>query len=558
MGLQDIKVTFVNVNDGIVEVHAESKNNIAICPKCHSITQDIHDYRIQTYEHLYICGKATIIHLVVKRYVCSCDLDHPFDESFLFIRKYQRQTVPFEKYIFELCHKNTIKNVAKLVQMSENKIQRIYNYYAKIQNSEKCKEPFIFLGIDDIAKSKGHKYYTVIYNHETGEVVALIDGRTKEDVVNYITKNFTKEQRERVLAVSLDMSKTYAAAILECFPNAAPVTDRFHISQALHVAVDNARKHIQNKIRKDEGDTKKVFGIRWSILKNQEDLTAKEMSLLEDVCNHYPKLMTCYELKEEFKGEDKIGLLTYGLGEGCDISARNINYYRDGLKLDIIFPDGNAARGIRSNLIGGYNVYNILAAVSAAYALSATEDSIVSGIESLANVPGRVEKINIANAMSPLICVDYAHTDDALKRVLSALRNISVGRLISVFGCGGDRDKGKRPLMGMHSTDIADISIITSDNPRSEDPLSIIREIEAGIKKGLFVDKGKLKDKENGHVYTIEEDRANAIRLALSVASEEDVVLVAGKGHEDYMIVKENRFHFSDKEEILKYYENRI
>ena len=264
------------------------------------------------------------------------------------------------------------------------------------------------------------------------------------------------------------------------------------------------------------------------------------------------------ELKEEFKGEDKIGLLTYGLGEDCDISAGNINYYRDGLELDIIFPDGNAARGIRSNLIGRYNVYNILAAVSAAYALSATEDSIVSGIESLANVPGRVEKINIANAVSPLICVDYAHTDDALKRVLSALRNISGGRLISVFGCGGDRDKGKRPLMGMHSTDIADISIITSDNPRSEDPLSIIREIEAGIKKGLFVDKEKLKGKENGHVYTIEEDRANAIRLALSVASEEDVVLVAGKGHEDYMLVKENRFHFSDKEEILKYYENRI
>jgi len=270
------------------------------------------------------------------------------------------------------------------------------------------------------------------------------------------------------------------------------------------------------------------------------------------------------ELKEEFGGKDEIGLLAYGLDEDCDISAKNINYYRDGLKLDIIFPDGNTAKGIRSNLIGGYNVYNILAAVSAAYALSASEGSIVSGIESLENVPGRVEKINTGNARSPLICVDYAHTDDALKRVLSSLRNIiSGGKLISVFGCGGDRDKGKRPLMGMHSADIADISIITSDNPRSEDPLSIIREIETGIKKGQFVDKEKLKDKVNGqvyngHVYTIEEDRANAIRLALSLASEEDAVLVAGKGHEDYMIVKENRFHFSDKEEILKYYENRI
>ena len=141
----------------------------------------------------------------------------------------------------------------------------------------------------------------MIYNHETGEVVAIIDGRTKDDVVKYVAANFTQEQRESVLAVSLDMSKTYAAAILECFPNASPVTDRFHISQAFHVAVDEARKHIQNKIRKEEGDQKKVFGIRWSLLKNQEDLSVKEETLLQQVCAEYPLLGECYELKEEFR-----------------------------------------------------------------------------------------------------------------------------------------------------------------------------------------------------------------------------------------------------------------
>ncbi|MCL4427959.1 MAG: UDP-N-acetylmuramoyl-L-alanyl-D-glutamate--2,6-diaminopimelate ligase [Deltaproteobacteria bacterium] len=264
------------------------------------------------------------------------------------------------------------------------------------------------------------------------------------------------------------------------------------------------------------------------------------------------------ELKDGFKKESKIDILTYGLGEDSDIYACNINYYTDGLKLDIIFPGNNAIREIRSNLIGGYNVYNILAAVSAAYVLSIAEDFIISGIESLVNVPGRIEKVNTGDADSPLICIDYAHTDDALKRVLSALKDIGGGRLISVFGCGGDRDKGKRPLMGKHSTDIADISIITSDNPRSEDPLSIIREIESGIKNALFADKCLLKNDTGGHVYTIEEDRVNAIKLALTVASKKDVVLIAGKGHEDYMIVKENKFHFSDKEEVLKYYENRI
>lgn len=301
IGLQDIKVTSVNVNNGIVEIYAESRVDFALCPKCHKSSCNRHDSRVQVYEHLHICDKVTMIQLTICRYVCECDLKHPFDETFSFIRKYQHQTIPFEKFIFELCNKNTILNVSKLLNFSDNKVQRIFNYYASIKIAEKDKPPLFFIGIDDIAKSKGHKYYTVIYNHETGEVIALIDGRTKDDVVKFVTANFTKEQRESVLAVSLDMSRTYAAAILECFPNAAPVTDRFHIAQAFHVAVDQARKHIQNKIRQSEGDKKRVFGIRWALLKNQEDLSVNEENLLQQVCDEYPLLGACYELKEEFR-----------------------------------------------------------------------------------------------------------------------------------------------------------------------------------------------------------------------------------------------------------------
>lgn len=222
IGLQDIKVTFVDVNNGVVEIYAESKAHSVICPKCNKTTYKVHDYREQSYEHLPIWNKVTIIHLKICRYVCECDLNHPFDETFCFIRKYQPHTIPFEEFIFKLSCKNTIKNVAELLGFSDNKVQRIFNYYAKVKIDTKEMGPFIFLGIDDIAKSKGHVYYTVIYNHETGDVAALIDGKTKETVVKYITENFTKEQRESVLAVSLDMSKTYAAAVLECFPNAAP------------------------------------------------------------------------------------------------------------------------------------------------------------------------------------------------------------------------------------------------------------------------------------------------------------------------------------------------
>ena len=144
IGLQDIKVTFVNINNGIVEIYAESKVDFAICPKCHKLSHQLHDHRIQEYEHLHICDKVTIIHITICRYVCDCDLDHPFDETFSFIRKYQHQTIPFEKFIFELCTKNTILNVAELLNFSDNKVQRIFNHYAQIKISEKDKSPLFF------------------------------------------------------------------------------------------------------------------------------------------------------------------------------------------------------------------------------------------------------------------------------------------------------------------------------------------------------------------------------------------------------------------------------
>ncbi|MHB1646296.1 MAG: Mur ligase family protein [bacterium] len=237
---------------------------------------------------------------------------------------------------------------------------------------------------------------------------------------------------------------------------------------------------------------------------------------------------------------------------------------------------------IKSNLMGNYNVYNILAASASAFALSVDNENISKGISALLSVPGRVEKIKIdnnnednnnkKNTKLPLVCVDYAHTDDALNRVLSALREITSDKLICVFGCGGDRDKGKRPMMGKHAGKLADITIITSDNPRNENPLSIIEEIESGIKEenvsyiscdGNIEDINllkneimKIKDIKNRHIYTIIPDREKAIKTALFAAcSEKDTVLISGKGHEDYMIIGENKTHFSDKEEVLKFYD---
>ncbi len=277
------------------------------------------------------------------------------------------------------------------------------------------------------------------------------------------------------------------------------------------------------------------------------------------------------ELKSLFalKSATNIDIITYGLNKGSGVSAENIDYFRDGLKFDAVIKikgmDEKILKNIRSPLIGSYNLYNILAAIAVGCALSVPDEFIISGIKSLMNVPGRVEKVDTGVPSSPLVCIDYAHTDDAVKRVLSALKDICKGKLISVFGCGGDRDKGKRPLMGRHSTDIADISIITSDNPRSEEPPAIIEEIVSGVKNASYIDKKdgaalinfKKSDEPERHAYTIEEDRAEAIKLALSIAEADDTVVIAGKGHEDYMIVKDVKFHFSDKEEVLKYYINK-
>ena len=267
------------------------------------------------------------------------------------------------------------------------------------------------------------------------------------------------------------------------------------------------------------------------------------------------------------KSITNIDIITYGLNKGTEVSAENIDYFKDGLKFDAVIRgrDEKILKNIRSSLIGSYNLYNILVSIAVGYALSVPDEFIISGIKSLLNVPGRVEKIDTGVLSSPLVCIDYAHTDDAVKRVLSALKDICKGKLISVFGCGGDRDKGKRPLMGRRSTDIADISIITSDNPRSEEPSAIIEEIISGVKNASYIDKKdedalinfKKSAETEGHVYTIEKDRAEAIKFALSIARADDMVVIAGKGHEDYMIVKDTKFHFSDKEEVLKYYINK-
>ncbi len=210
---------------------------------------------------------------------------------------------------------------------------------------------------------------------------------------------------------------------------------------------------------------------------------------------------------------------------------------------------------IASSLVGSVNLQNILGAVGVGCALGLSDDVIARGIARLSAVPGRLEKVD--NGRGVAVLVDYAHTPDALEKALQVARQLTTGSLIAVFGCGGDRDRGKRPLMGEIAARLSDFAVLTSDNPRTEEPTAILADVEAGVRQvGIAkLDAARLPAGKTGKTdtaerrgYYVEADRRAAIRLALALAGAGDTVLIAGKGHEDYQILGQTKFHFDDRE----------
>lgn len=216
----------------------------------------------------------------------------------------------------------------------------------------------------------------------------------------------------------------------------------------------------------------------------------------------------------------------------------------DGIDARLATPLGELS--IRSPLVGAHNVENLLCAAGMALALGLPLAAVERGLSESPGAPGRLERIA---ARGVNVFVDYAHTDDALGRALEALRALSPRRLLCVFGCGGDRDRGKRPLMGLAAGRGADVVVVTSDNPRTEDPGAIIQEILPGLAEAATprLDRAGVLRGDRG--FLVEPDRRAAIRLAVEAAREGDAVLVAGKGHEDYQLVGTEKRHFDDREE---------
>jgi UDP-N-acetylmuramoyl-L-alanyl-D-glutamate--2,6-diaminopimelate ligase len=284
---------------------------------------------------------------------------------------------------------------------------------------------------------------------------------------------------------------------------------------------------------------------------DMEDYFSAKSRLFTDHLKASAKPKRAAVIYADAKGRDllskvrDLGLETWSYGEDSewDIHPTKVQSDVAGLKGQL------AVKGryldFFSPLIGAANLQNIMGAVGVGESLELPVDVIIKGIQQLTAVPGRLEKVE--NDLGVSVLVDYAHTPDALEKVLGAVRPLTRRRLLTVFGCGGDRDRGKRPLMGEIAARLSDLVALTSDNPRTEDPLRILTEIENGIKQtGLQRIVGAKPRSERG--YWVEKDRRAAIGIALRAAQPGDLVLIAGKGHEDYQILGAQKIHFDDRE----------
>ncbi|GIN72873.1 UDP-N-acetylmuramoyl-L-alanyl-D-glutamate--2,6-diaminopimelate ligase [Bacillus sp. J14TS2] len=230
-------------------------------------------------------------------------------------------------------------------------------------------------------------------------------------------------------------------------------------------------------------------------------------------------------------------VITYGINNESDVSAENITMSSQGIRFLLITFKGDIE--IDMKLVGRFNIYNALAAITAALLEGIPLENIRNSLSQIASINGRMEIVD--EGQNFLVLVDYAHTPDALENVLKTIKEFTIGRIITVFGCGGDRDATKRPIMGRIASEYSDIVYVTSDNPRSEDPNIIMNDIEEGLKRGSTLQ------------YELFVDRKEAIYKAIKTAKKNDVVIIAGKGHETYQIFQDKTIEFNDKEIAQKF-----
>lgn len=347
--------------------------------------------------------------------------------------------------------------------------------------------------------------------------------------------------------------KTYPA------PHTTP--EALELARLFHEAVAQGASDVVMEVSSHALSQQRVFGIPFDVAvftnltrdhldyhKNMDEYFAAKRALFEGVGTDPPRAAVTnlddeYGAKlAEFSRKRSAVRLTYGWNRG-DFHGDKVDITPRGTRFDLVGPEEKVA--IFSPLIGRVNVYNILSAAAASFARGCKAHDIASGVASLTHVPGRFQRVDCGQPFT--VVVDYAHTDDALRNLTTLAREFvnrdkANGRVITLFGCGGDRDRAKRPLMGDAAGRGSDFVVLTSDNPRSEDPLAIINDALVGLQR-------------SGVKYSVEVDRRKAIALAISEARPADIVLLAGKGHEKVQVTREGTIPFDDVEvarEVLK------
>jgi UDP-N-acetylmuramoyl-L-alanyl-D-glutamate--2,6-diaminopimelate ligase len=333
----------------------------------------------------------------------------------------------------------------------------------------------------------------------------------------------------------------------QSFPSAHTTPESSDLAKFLRQAVLEGCTHGALEISSHSLSLKRVFGMRFRVGVFM-NLTRDHLDFHKDMESYFQAKQLLFAAENgnrielavintddpygrRLAGTTRCTAVRFGFNQDAEIHVLEHHSRVDGTDLTLQTPAG--ALGYRLRLIGRPNIYNVMAATGAALSLGIQPEEIRRGIEDLEGVPGRIERVDAGQDFA--VVVDYAHSPDALESLLNTVSQLPHTKLITVFGCGGDRDRTKRPIMGEIAVRMSDCVIATSDNPRSEDPMAILGEIETGMQKGPAP-------------YTIVPDRRKAIEAALSVARKGDVVVIAGKGHEDYQILGSQTVHFDDRE----------
>lgn len=393
-------------------------------------------------------------------------------------------------------------------------------------------------------------------------VMVGVTGTNGKTTVTYLLEQILKQAGKRPGVVGT-INYRYADKIVD---NPVTTPESLELQAILRLMADAGVTHVVMEVSSHALDLHRVDGCRYDL--------AIFTNLSQDHLDHHGDMAHYWGSKkrlftEFLKPEDESRLIravvnaddpkgqelndnlagsvlrtaTYGDGDVLPLGV-----IRDlaGIRGGIATPNGRIA--FTSPLVGDFNLENILSAAGAALALGIPLATIGAGIDATPCVPGRLERIG-ANKQQKVF-VDYAHTPDALQNAISALRTLTPARLITVFGCGGDRDTTKRPIMGEIAARLSDLAVVTSDNPRSEDPMAIINQVEQGVRRtgARRLSADSFNHNWQDKAYLVEPDRMTAIATAIRTAGSEDAVLIAGKGHETYQILADRTIHFDDRE----------